>query len=721
MSSGAVMLGSYNYGLAALSVFIGVFASYSALDLAGRVTSARGWIRSAWLAGGATAMGFGIWSMHFTGMLAFSLPVPVAYDWPTVLLSLATAIFSSAVALYVVSRPMMGTVPALVGSVVMGSGIAALHYIGMAAMRFAGTCGFSPGLVTLSVVLAILFSLASFWLAFHFRAEAVGTGWQRVVGAIFLGAAISVMHYTGMAAASFNSSLVLPDLSHAVSISSLGTVAIGVVTLMVQTLAVSTSFVDRRFAAQSLELQTSKRFRQIADNLPIVLALANADFTELLYVNRTCQQIWGRTVESFYAEPLSFLERVHQEDRDHVKDFIQRLIAGHSSENLECRVVRPDGSTSWVACRGYLIRDAQGRPYRLVGSAHDITDRKRAEERLHEYEKAVEGVEEMIVVVDREYRYLLANRAFLNFRKMKREQVVGRLVSEVVEKEVFDRVVKEKLDECFRGNVVKYELKFTYPDWGERDLLITYFPVEGPAGVERAACVIRDITDRKRADAELRRLSGQLLRSQDEERRRIARELHDSTGQDLVALATTLSQLHASIPSSSKKLRKFASQCQALADRSIREVRTLSYLLHPPMLDEAGLGDAIRHYLDGFTRRTGINVALEISPRIGRMAPDLEVALFRVVQEGLTNIQRHSGSFRAGIRIDRDPKEITLEINDSGSGIFGSQRKQDGTLSFELGVGIPSMQERVRLMGGRLEIESRSSGTTVRVMIPIDG
>src|SRR4029077_19451700 len=134
--------------------------------------------------------------------------------------------------------------------------------------------------------------------------------------------------------------------------------------------------------------------------------------------------------------------------------------AGHSSENLECRVVRPDGSTSWVACRGYLIRDAQGRPYRLVCSAHDITDRKRAEERLHEYEKAVEGVEEMIVVVDREYRYLLANRAFLNFRKMKREQVVGRLVSEVVEKEVFDRVVKEKLDECFRGNVVKYELKF---------------------------------------------------------------------------------------------------------------------------------------------------------------------------------------------------------------------------------------------------------------------
>ncbi len=112
----------------------------------------------------------------------------------------------------------------------------------------------------------------------------------------------------------------------------------------------------------------------------------------------------------------------------------------------------------------------------------------------------------------------------------------------------------------------------------------------------------------------------------------MARDLHDSTGQDLVALATTLSQLRASIPSSSRRLRKLASQSQALADQCIREVRTLSYLLHPPMLDEAGLEDAIRHYAGGFTERTGIEVKLEISPRLGRMKPDAEMALFRVVQ-----------------------------------------------------------------------------------------
>jgi signal transduction histidine kinase len=237
----------------------------------------------------------------------------------------------------------------------------------------------------------------------------------------------------------------------------------------------------------------------------------------------------------------------------------------------------------------------------------------------------------------------------------------------------------------------------------------------------RVAGTCRDITERVRAEEELRRLSGQLLRLQDEERRKIARDLHDSTGQDLVALATTLSQLHASMPTSSRKLRKLASQCQGLADKCIREVRTLSYLLHPPMLDEAGLEDAIRHYAGGFTERTGIEVELQISPRLGRIKPDSEMGLFRVVQESLTNIQRHSGSLQAKIRIERGPGKITLEISDKGSGISGNQRRRNGKLSFGLGVGIPSMHERVKLIGGQLDIESSSRGTTVRVTIPVDG
>jgi len=157
-----------------------------------------------------------------------------------------------------------------------------------------------------------------------------------------------------------------------------------------------------------------------------------------------------------------------------------------------------------------------------------------------------------------------------------------------------------------------------------------------------------------------------------------------------------------------------------MADRCVGEVRTLSYLLHPPMLDEAGLEDAIRHYADGLAKRIGIKVALEISPRFERMTPDIEVALFRVVQESLTNIQRHSGSREAKIRILRDPEKITLDVIDKGGGIRGSKRRQNGELNLGFGVGIPSMHERVKLIGGHLEIESGRRGTTVRVTIPVN-
>jgi two-component system sensor histidine kinase/response regulator len=165
------MTGSYNYGLVGLSVAIAVVASYAALDLAARVTSARGRARYLWLVGGAAAMGGGIWSMHYVGMLAFRLPVEVQYDWPTVLISLLAAVLASAVALFVVSRERMGLVQALGGSVLMGCGIAGMHYIGMEAMRLPAMCHYSAGLVTLSVFLAVAVSLVALWLTFYFRKE----------------------------------------------------------------------------------------------------------------------------------------------------------------------------------------------------------------------------------------------------------------------------------------------------------------------------------------------------------------------------------------------------------------------------------------------------------------------------------------------------------------------------------------------------------------------
>ncbi len=265
ISANGVMTGSYDYGEMARSILIAVAASYAALDLAGRVTAARGRVRAFWLAGGAIAMGIGIWEMHFKGMLAFQLPVSVAYHWPTVLASFGVAVFSSAVALYIVSRRKMGPVQVGFGGLVMGSGIANLHYLNMAAMRLAAVCRFDIRIVILSIVLAIAFSLVALILAFGLRGEIQDAPWRKIAGAIVMGAAISAMHYTGMASATFIASPVIPDLTRTVSITQFANSGVAMITLLVVAAAIVTSSVDRRLAAhaEELELAVIERTRQL--------------------------------------------------------------------------------------------------------------------------------------------------------------------------------------------------------------------------------------------------------------------------------------------------------------------------------------------------------------------------------------------------------------------------------------------------------------------------
>jgi two-component system sensor histidine kinase/response regulator len=224
-----LLVGSYDYRLVALSIVIAILSSYTALDLAGRVTAARGVRRAAWLAGGAMAMGMGIWSMHYIGMLAFSLPVQIRYHWPTVLLSLLAAILASAVALYVVSRREMSHPSAVVGSLAMGAGIAGMHYTGMAAMRMSAMGQFDVPLVIVSVVLAVVISLVALSLTFRFRHERRHGTWYKSGSAVVMGAAIPLMHYVGMAAVTFRSSAFVPDLSHVIEVSFLGAAGISVV------------------------------------------------------------------------------------------------------------------------------------------------------------------------------------------------------------------------------------------------------------------------------------------------------------------------------------------------------------------------------------------------------------------------------------------------------------------------------------------------------------
>jgi two-component system, sensor histidine kinase and response regulator len=262
--AGSPLAGSYDPFVVALSVVIAVAASYAALDLAGRVTAGKGWSFAAWLSCGSIAMGAGIWSMHFTGMLAFGLPIPVSYYWPTVLLSYAVAVGAAALALYVVSRKAMSSARAAGSGVVMGCGIAALHYMDMAAMRMDAECRFDSLLVALSVALAIGFSYCALRLAFYFRDATEEVAWRKLGSAFVMGIATCAMHYTGMAAATFTPSGAEPDLSHSVTVSALGTTGIITVTLLVLSFAILSSVVDRRFRAQALEMALAQTKVELA-------------------------------------------------------------------------------------------------------------------------------------------------------------------------------------------------------------------------------------------------------------------------------------------------------------------------------------------------------------------------------------------------------------------------------------------------------------------------
>lgn len=227
-----------------------------------------------------------------------------------------------------------------------------------------------------------------------------------------------------------------------------------------------------------------------------------------------------------------------------------------------------------------------------------------------------------------------------------------------------------------------------------------------------------EIAERKQAEDSLQRLSARLLRVQDEERQRLARDLHDSTAQSLAALSMNLAVARECRGSLDERARKALDESQILTDGCSREIRSLSYLLHPPLLQEIGLPSALRWCAEGFARRSGIAVDVDLPADFGRLPQDVENALFRIVQECLTNVQRHSGSPTARIRLARKPRGVVLEVQDRGRGMpEGILNRRDGVES--LGVGLLGMRERVRQLGGQLRIESGDQGSKVQVEIDL--
>jgi len=229
---------------------------------------------------------------------------------------------------------------------------------------------------------------------------------------------------------------------------------------------------------------------------------------------------------------------------------------------------------------------------------------------------------------------------------------------------------------------------------------------------------IKYAIERMRIERALSELSGRLLRLQDEERRRIARELHDATAQSLAALSMNLAALKAKAPDLNDEARRLLSDSLECLSQCSADLRTATYLLHPPLLDELGLAGAVRDYADGFAKRSGIRVDLELPHHLKRLPRDVELALFRIMQESLSNVHKHSESPSASIRFELRDKEIAMEIADSGHGLMQPPGGQPDERA-ATGVGIAGMRERARQLGGQLDIVSSSSGTTAKAVLPL--
>jgi signal transduction histidine kinase len=276
-------------------------------------------------------------------------------------------------------------------------------------------------------------------------------------------------------------------------------------------------------------------------------------------------------------------------------------------------------------------------------------------------------------------------------------------------------------------SIAHFETEQLRKDGSTVPVSLTVSPIKDTA--ERLigiSSIARDITSYRCAqeaieakNRELQRLSGQLLRSQDEERRRIARELHDGAAQVLAGLSLNLAKLHAMpLLQECEEARRRIDDSLRLASEGGRELRSLSYVLHPPLLDELGLRSALESYAEGFAARTGIATRLDL-PDLERLPADVEIALFRIVQESLANAHRHSGTRRVEIRGLVRPEGLAMEIADSGKGLGAAPAATEPT-GIKFGVGILGMQERARQLGGELTLTSRPGETVVRVWLPLE-
>jgi PAS domain S-box-containing protein len=712
-------------------------------------------------------MGIGIWAMHIKGMLAFHLPVPVEYHWPTFLASLLVAILASAVALYVASRQKIAWVQASTGSVIMAGGIAGMHYMGMAAMRLPAMARFSLPLVTISVLFAFIFSLVALLMAFDLREETRWTVPRRLGSATVMGLAVSAMHYTGMAAASFIPTSP-PDLSHAVSISPLGNNGIAMVTLIVLVAAIVTSSVDRRAAAgvQQLNQELERRVTERALELESVNQALRKEIAEReraeegvrrsedrlrLVIDTIPHQIWsgppdgsldfcnaqwlsytGLTQEEAQGEGWQGM--LHPDDRERVLKAWRESVANGTPYEQEERHRRADGQYRWFLSRGVPLKDSEGRILRWYGTNTDIEDRKEAEARLR---LVIDTLPALVwsKLPDGSADFL--NQRFLEYTGFSLEEGLGWGWMNEFHPE--DRAEEEWRAAFAAGEPFEREARLRRADGAYRWFLLRAVPLRDERGnVVKWYGTSTDIEDRKRAEEALQEAQDKLAHvTRTQAMGELAAAIAHEVNQPLTAIVTNANFSLRQLKGSSPNLDELRTAITEIVNDGTRASAVISRIRGllvkgSPRRTELDIKEIIQEVitlLRNELKRNRIQLRTELAanlPRVQGDAVQLQQVLINLIMNAVEAMQLSTEQPRKLlIRSAKNSDGIFVQVQDSGPGI--EPALADGifepfftTKADGIGMGLSISRSIIESHGGQLSLVSASQGALFQFTLPIN-
>jgi PAS domain S-box-containing protein len=501
------------------------------------------------------------------------------------------------------------------------------------------------------------------------------------------------------------------------------TMCLGIGTQPAGLLSVVRDITERKQAQVALK-ESEERFRQLADHIHGVFWMSNVDKSKIFYVSRAFEEIWGLHCSDLYASPAAWMDAIHPEDRDRVRDINAKTLATGTYDEIY-RIIRPDGSVRWVEDRAFPIRDADGNIYRIAGIADDITKRKQAWDSLGESEARKQAIMQAaldsIITIDHQGRIIEVNSATERMFALGQAKLIGENIIELVPV-AFRSWFQEGLANAFAGDKgpiqgSRIEMPAIRSDGSQFSAEITVSPIT-LAGHPMFTFYIRDITQRKHAEAEMRSLPQRIIKAQEAERSRIAQELHDGINQLVASVKMRLRKVESALPDLKPAAREILRRCDSLLVKVLEENRRIAHNLRPIELDNLGLAAACASFCQDVQARSDLRIQCRLIPATRRLPSAIELHLFRIVQEAINNIVKHAKAAVVKVELRTRSGSVILKIQDDGQGFDPKATKPaNKTLG---GLGLTNIRQRALSMEGTCEIVSRpGSGTTITVTAPL--